>query len=160
MLDILIISLLLYSLQLCYIIKDFLLLYYFILNHHDNVIAIAQSGVPLHKIQKLVVVSSTGFLGPSLDCELIKSLNLPRSTDRSLVGFMGCAAAMNGYRIAMDFVKSHPGEYALMVCVEISSIHTTFKDSINDCILHAIFADGASACVLSHEPIENIPKGM
>jgi alpha-pyrone synthase len=121
--------------------------------------AIAKAGVPLNKINKLVVVSSTGFLGPSLDCELIKTLGLPRSTDRSLVGFMGCAAAVNGYRIAMDFVKSHPGEYALMVCVEISSIHTTFKDSINDCILHAIFADGAAACVLSHEPIENIPIG-
>lgn len=121
--------------------------------------AIAQAGVSLENIGKLVVVSSTGFLGPSLDCELIKALKLPRSCDRSLVGFMGCAAAMNGYRIAMDYVKSNPGKYALMVCVEISSVHTTFKDSINDAILHAIFADGAAACVLSAETVENIPKG-
>ena len=111
--------------------------------------AIAQAGIALEGIGKLVVVSSTGFLGPSLDCELIKALNLPRNCDRSLVGFMGCAAAMNGYRIAMDYVKSNPGKYALMVCVEISSVHTTFKDSINDAILHAIFADGAAACVLT-----------
>lgn len=121
--------------------------------------AIKQAGVKLEDICKLVVVSSTGFLGPSLDCELIKNLNLPRNTDRSLVGFMGCAAAMNGYRIAMDYVKAHPGKYALMVCVEISSVHTTFKDSINDAILHAIFADGAAACVISAETVENIPKG-
>jgi len=121
--------------------------------------AIKQAGVKLEDICKLVVVSSTGFLGPSLDCELIKNLNLPRNTDRSLVGFMGCAAAMNGFRIAMDYVKAHPGKYALMVCVEISSVHTTFKDSINDAILHAIFADGAAACVISAETVENIPKG-
>jgi len=121
--------------------------------------AIAQSGVDLKDIQKLVVVSSTGFLGPSLDCELIKSLNLPRNTDRTLVGFMGCAAAMNGYRIAMDYVKSNPGKYALMVCVEISSVHTTFKNLVNDAILHAIFADGAAACVLAAKTPEEMKKG-
>jgi len=121
--------------------------------------AIADSGVALKDIHKLVVVSSTGFLGPSLDCELIVSLGLPRSTDRSLIGFMGCAAAMNGFRIGMDYVKSNPGKFALVVCVEISSVHTTFKDNINDAILHAIFADGAAAAVLSGETIENIPRG-
>jgi len=121
--------------------------------------AIAQAGVPIEKIGKLVVVSSTGFLGPSLDCELIKNLGLSRATDRALIGFMGCAAAMNGYRIAMDYVNAHPGMYALMVCVEISSVHTTFKDSVNDAILHAIFADGAAACVLTSETEEKIPAG-
>jgi alpha-pyrone synthase len=69
------------------------------------------------------LVSSAGFLGPSLDCELINALGLPRSTDRSLIGFMGCAAAINGYRVAMDYVRAHPGKLALMVCVEISSVH-------------------------------------
>lgn len=121
--------------------------------------AIAKAGISVNDIQKLVVVSSTGFLGPSLDCELIKSLGLPRNTDRSLIGFMGCAAAMNGYRCAMDFCKVNPDKYALMVCVEISSVHTTFKDSVNDAILHAIFADGAAACVLKHELVSKIPKG-
>jgi len=126
--------------------------------------AIKNAGITVDSIHKLVVVSSTGFLGPSLDCELIKSLKLPRSTDRSLVGFMGCAAAMNGYRIAMDFVKAHPSTpdkpvHALMVCVEISSVHSTFKNVTNDCILHAIFADGAAACVLSCDPADVIPKG-
>lgn len=121
--------------------------------------AIADAGVSIDDIHKLVVVSSTGFLGPSLDCELIVSLGLPRSTDRSLIGFMGCAAAMNGYRIAMDFVAAHPGKKALMVCVEISSVHSTFKDSINDAVIHAIFGDGCAACVLTAAPKEEVPKG-
>lgn len=121
--------------------------------------AIADAGVSINDIHKLVVVSSTGFLGPSLDCELIVSLGLPRSTDRSLIGFMGCAAAMNGYRIAMDFCKANPNKLALMVCVEISSVHSTFKDSVNDAVIHAIFADGAAACVIAAKPAEEVPKG-
>lgn len=113
--------------------------------------AIADAGVTIDQIGKLVVVSSTGFLGPGLDCELIKTLGLWRGVDRSLIGFMGCAAAMNGFRVADDYVVSHPGKMALMVCVEISSVHTTFDDNVNDAILHAIFADGCAAAVISGE---------
>ena len=50
---------------------------------------------------------------------------------------MGCAAAMNGFRVANDYAASHPGKLALMVCVVIS-VHTTFDDNVNDAILHAI----------------------
>lgn len=122
--------------------------------------AIKEANVPLSSIHKLIVVSSTGFLGPSLDCELIKELGLPRTTDRTLIGFMGCAAAMNGYRVAMDFVKCHPGQHALLVCVEISSVNTTFKDSVNDAIIHAIFADGAAATVITAIPEDKLAKGQ
>lgn len=121
--------------------------------------AIRDAGVKKSDIHKLVVVSSTGFIGPSLDCELIQSLGLPRSTDRTLIGFMGCAAAMNGYRVAMDYVKCNPGKLALMVCVEISSVHTTFKDSMNDAVIHAIFGDGAAACIMTAKPKAEVPPG-
>lgn len=66
--------------------------------------AIKEAGLNVSDISKLVVVSSTGFLGPGLDCELIKNLGLTRSVDRTLIGFMGCAAAMNGFRNANDYV--------------------------------------------------------
>jgi len=121
--------------------------------------AIRDAGVDPSEITKLVVVSSTGFIGPGLDCELIQELGLRRDMDRSLIGFMGCAAAMNGFRICMDYVKSHTEGYALLCCVEISSVHTTFEDNINDAILHAIFADGCAAAVISGETRESAPKG-
>ena len=54
-------------------------------------------------------------------------------------------------RIATDFVNNNPGKCALMVCVEISSVHANFNDSINDTITHSIFSDGASACILRAE---------
>lgn len=114
--------------------------------------AIADAQVSIKDISKLIIVSSTGFLGPSLDCELIETLGLPSSTDRSLIGFMGCAAAINGYRIATDFAIAHPGKLALLVCIELSSVHSTFKDSINDAVIHAIFGDGCAACVIVARP--------
>jgi alpha-pyrone synthase len=121
--------------------------------------AIAEAGISLEEIGKLVVVSSTGFLGPSLDCELIVTLGLPRSVDRALIGFMGCAAAMNGYRSAMDFVLAHPDKKALLVCVEISSVHGTFKDSVNDAVIHAIFGDGCAATVIAADTLDKLPVG-
>jgi len=121
--------------------------------------AIENAGVSIDDIAKLVVVSSTGFLGPGLDCELIKSLGLSRGVDRSLIGFMGCAAAMNGFRVCNDYVKANPGKYALLCCVELSSPHTTFNDETNDSILHAIFGDGCAAAVLSGETKETVAPG-
>ena len=110
--------------------------------------AIDSANICKKDIHKLIIVSSTGLFGPSLDCNIIKALDLPRTIDRTLIGFMGCAAAINGLRIATDFVSNNPGKCALMVCIEISSVHANFNDSINDTITHSIFSDGASACIL------------
>ena len=40
---------------------------------------------------------------------------------------MGCAAAMNGIQVASDYVISHPNKKALLVCIEISSVHGSFE---------------------------------
>jgi alpha-pyrone synthase len=121
--------------------------------------AIAEAKITTDDIGKLVVVSSTGFFGPGLDCSIIDELKLSRNVDRSLIGFMGCAAGMNGLSVGKDYVACHPDKKALVVCVELSSVHTTFEDTINDAILHAIFADGCAACVLSASTAENAPAG-
>jgi len=87
--------------------------------------AMRDAGVVPKNVHKLIVVSSTGFLGPSLDCELIESLGLPRSTDRTLIGFMGCAAAMNGYRVAMvsgELVIAMPSFVIASLCICTSHV--------------------------------------
>lgn len=120
--------------------------------------AIADAGIEMEDIGKLVVVSSTGFLGPGLDCHIIQEIGLSRGVDRALIGFMGCAAAMNGFRVGMDYVRSHE-KAALVCCVELSSVHTTFDDNVNDAILHAIFGDGCAAAVLGGRTAKTAPKG-
>merc|ERR1712100_36314 len=120
--------------------------------------AVADAGISMEDIGKLVVVSSTGFLGPGLDCAIIEEIGLSRGVDRALIGFMGCAAAMNGFRVGMDYTRSHD-KAALVCCVEISSVHTTFDDNVNDAILHAIFADGCAAAVLGGRTAKTAPTG-
>lgn len=99
-------------------------------------------------IRQLVFVSSTGFIAPGVDTELIKRLGLRRDISRVTVNFMGCAAAMNGIRVASDYVKAHPTHKALVVCLEISSVNAVFEDEINDVIIHSIFGDGCAAVIL------------
>ena len=96
----------------------------------------------------IVFVTSTGFIAPGIDTKLIKSLGLKRNIARIPVHFMGCAAAMNGLRVACDYIKANPSQKALVVCLELSSVNAVFEDNINDVIIHSIFGDGCAAVVL------------
>jgi alpha-pyrone synthase len=96
----------------------------------------------------IVFVSSTGFVAPGVDAELIKRLGLNRNIARVTVNFMGCAAAMNGLRVASDHVKANPTHKALVVCLELSSINAVFNDNVNDVIIHSIFGDGCAAVIV------------
>ncbi len=98
--------------------------------------------------QNQSLVSSTGFVGPGIDAELIKRLGLNRNTSRVTVNFMGCAAAMNGLRVAADYVRAYPTRKALVVCLELSSINAVYDDNLNDIIIHSIFGDGCAAVIL------------
>jgi alpha-pyrone synthase len=99
-------------------------------------------------IRLIVFVTSTGFVAPGIDTELIRRLELSRDTARVTVNFMGCAAAMNGLRIASDHVRANPTHKALVVCLELSSLNAVFADELNDVIIHSIFGDGCAAVVL------------
>jgi alpha-pyrone synthase len=99
-------------------------------------------------IRQIVFVSSTGFVGPGIDAELIERLGLRRDISRATVNFMGCAAAMNGLHLACDRVKANPTQKSLVICLELSSVNAVFDDSINDVIIHSIFADGCAAIIV------------
>jgi alpha-pyrone synthase len=110
------------------------------------------------EIGLIVFVSSTGFVAPGVDAELIKRLGLRRDTARVTVNFMGCAAAMNGLRVAADYVKAYPHRKALVVCLELSSVNAVFEDNLNDIVIHSIFSDGCAAVVIGAYP-EDAAKG-
>src|SRR5690606_25274758 len=50
------------------------------------------------KITHLVVVCCTGMYAPGLDIELVKSLKLAPTVDRTCITFMGCYAAFNAFK--------------------------------------------------------------
>lgn len=102
----------------------------------------------LASITNLVVVSCTGFFAPGLDLALSRQLGLAPSVSRTMIGFMGCAAAFNGLQIATQIVKSRPQARVLIVCVELSSLHTQPTIERENLVAASLFADGASACVV------------
>merc|ERR1719271_1590831 len=71
--------------------------------------ALKDAGVKAEEIGKLVVVSTTGFLGPGLDCSLIKTLGLSRGVDRSLIGYMGFWAIHPGGRRIIEEAQNGLG---------------------------------------------------
>lgn len=99
-------------------------------------------------ITHLVAVSCTGFFAPGLDIAIAKALKLPSSVKRTLIGFMGCAAAFNGLQAAWQIVRSEPSARVLVVCVELCSLHMQPESGREQLIAASLFADGASACLV------------
>jgi predicted naringenin-chalcone synthase len=99
-------------------------------------------------ITHLLVVSCTGFFAPGLDQMLARQLDLNPRVERTVIGFMGCAAAFNALRLASQIVRSQPDAQVLIVCVELTSLHIQPGDNPVDIVGAALFADGAGACVV------------
>ncbi len=110
--------------------------------------AIWQANLLVENITHLIVVSCTGFFAPGLDIHLVKRLGLPASTDRTLIGFMGCNGAFNGLKTAHAICQSNPTAKVLLVCVELCSLHFQGAETLEKVIINTIFSDGAAAVVL------------
>ncbi|MBF6215275.1 type III polyketide synthase [Nocardia puris] len=119
--------------------------------------ALADAGCEPADIGLLVFVTSTGLIAPGVDVAVVKQLGLAPTVHRVVVNFMGCAAAMNGIRAAVDHVRAHPDRKALVICLELSSVNAVFDDDINDVITHSLFGDGCGALVIGasqvHQPL-------
>src|SRR5690606_10272591 len=100
-------------------------------------------------INKLITVSCTGFFAPGLDYEIIKNLNLPDNIKREHIGFMGCAASLIGVNSVWDSLKNTDSN-ALLVSVELCSLHLQTEASRDNILANMIFADGAAAAYFSN----------
>lgn len=109
--------------------------------------ALGQSGLRPEAITHLVTVSCTGFAAPGVDIGLIKTLKLPRTVQRTHVGFMGCHGAINGLRVAQGYTSADPGARVLLCAVELCSVHYHYGWDPKQIVAHALFADGAAAVV-------------
>jgi predicted naringenin-chalcone synthase len=106
-------------------------------------------------VTHLIVVSCTGFFAPGLDQAIASHLDLRPTTQRTLVGFMGCAAAFNALRLADQIVHSQPDARVLVVCVELCSLHIQPGDDRIKLVVASLFSDGASACLLGAPPTDH-----
>jgi alkylresorcinol/alkylpyrone synthase len=111
--------------------------------------AIVDAGTAIADIGLIVVSSCTGFVLPGVDVELINHLELRRDIRRMPFMNFGCAGGAAALTWASDWVRSHPGESALVVAVETPSLTFRPADTSADNLLSVlVFGDGAGAAVL------------
>jgi predicted naringenin-chalcone synthase len=113
--------------------------------------AIAELG-ELGAITHLVVASCTGFVAPGIDQIIAARLGLDGGVERTLVGFMGCYAAVAALRLAHHIVRSEPAARVLVVTVELSSLHLQATTNVEALLAQLQFGDGAAAAIVSAAP--------
>jgi predicted naringenin-chalcone synthase len=106
-------------------------------------------GFDKKKITHIVTFSCTGMYAPGLDVELVETMKLDPHVERTCINFMGCYAAFNALKSAYHIVRSEPGANVLLVGVELCSLHYINNNVPDQVIANAIFADGASAVLVS-----------
>lgn len=105
------------------------------------------------RIGHVIVTCCTGFYAPGLDYEILDHLGLPDSTERTMIGFMGCYAAINALKFARHFIRSQPDSLALVVNLELCTLHFHETQDLNEAASFLLFSDGCSAAVVGAEPV-------
>lgn len=100
-------------------------------------------------ITHVVVTCCTGLYAPGLDFEVIKHLNLSPSVERTMVGFMGCYAAINALKLARHIVRSDSKARVLMLNLELCTLHFQETQDLEQILSFLVFADGAAASLIS-----------
>jgi predicted naringenin-chalcone synthase len=110
-------------------------------------------GVSAHSISHVIIATCTGFSAPGLDIELIRRCGLNPSVERTIVGFMGCQAAMNALKLARHIVRSEPEAKVLLVCIELCTLHLQETGDLEQVLSFLLFGDGCAAALISAEPV-------
>lgn len=111
------------------------------------------AGEDRSRITHVIVTSCTGLSAPGIDLELIERCGLPTSAERTMVGFMGCYAAINALKLARHIVRSEPSARVLAVNLELCSLHLHETDDLEEILSFLLFADGCAAALISADPV-------
>lgn len=103
-------------------------------------------------VTHLLVASCTGFIAPGLDQRIIELTGMSPSVERTVVGFMGCYAAVNALRLAHHLVRSEPAARVMVVNLELCTLHFQRTQDLGKLLSMLLFGDGAAAAIVSAEP--------
>jgi len=99
-------------------------------------------------VDDFFVVSCTGFDIPGLDLHLAGRLGMRPDLRRTCVLGMGCYGAFPALLRAREAAASRPGRTALVLALELCSLHMQVDDTLENMIVSALFADGAAAALI------------
>lgn len=105
-------------------------------------------GVAPEEIDHFIVVSCTGIHVPGLDLVLAGKLNMRPDLRRTAVLGMGCYGTFPGLKCAYEAVRGRPGQLALVLSLELCSLHLQLDDSSETAVSTALFADGAGVALV------------
>ncbi len=100
-------------------------------------------------ITHVLVTCCTGFYAPGLDFEIVDHLGLSAGVERTMVGFMGCYAAINALKLARHIVRSDPKAGVLMLNLELCTLHFQETQELEQVLSFLVFADGAAASLIT-----------
>jgi alpha-pyrone synthase len=100
-------------------------------------------------ITHVLVTCCTGLYAPGLDFEIVDHLGLSADVERTMVGFMGCYAAINALKMARHIVRSDPKAGVLMVNLELCTLHFQETQDLEQVLSFLVFADGAAASLIT-----------
>ena len=109
-------------------------------------------GAEKDRITHLIVTCCTGFSAPGVDLELVERCGLPRSVERTSVGFMGCHAAINALKLARNIVRAERAARVLVVNVELCTLHLQETDDLERLLMFLLWGDGCAASLVTAEP--------
>jgi alpha-pyrone synthase len=103
-------------------------------------------------VTHVIVTSCTGLYAPGLDFDVVEHLGLSLSVERTMIGFMGCYAAINALKSAHHIVRSEPGSRVLILNLELCTLHFQETANLEQILSFLLFADGCAASLVSAEP--------
>jgi len=113
---------------------------------------LALSEAERQSITHVIVTCCTGLYAPGLDYEIVESLHLNPSVERTMIGFMGCYAAINALRTARHIVRSEPQAKVLLMSLELCSLHMQESQDLEQLLAFTVFADGCAVYLVTAEP--------
>jgi predicted naringenin-chalcone synthase len=100
-------------------------------------------------ITHVLVTCCTGLYAPGLDFEIVDHLGLSAGVERTMVGFLGCYAAINALKLARHIVRSDPKANVLMLNLELCTLHFQETQALERVRSLLVFADGAAASLVT-----------
>ena len=103
-------------------------------------------------VRHVIVTTCTGFYAPGLDFDAIDYLKLDPSVERTMIGFMGCYAAINALKQARHIVRSQPDDSVLVINLELCTLHLQESQNLGEVLSFLVFGDGCAASLISACP--------
>lgn len=115
---------------------------------HDALDRLSLTDEERASVRHVIVTTCTGFFAPGLDFSAVQYLGLDPGVERTVIGFMGCYAAINGLKLARHIVRSEPAAAVLLINLELCTLHLQETQQLESMLSFLLFGDGCAASLI------------